>query len=181
MRNQQETNSINRVMKAWGLGSLGEPGSIEALARMVQDHEHFGELLRACEPSLRRDMYDAMAPNLRFQARLLDWYVIGAKEHAESMQYPTIDDKGNLKPYMMPRVENTAENTAAAIEVPFECFWIKCARCSKESFFYADRLCDAISEMRHAGWGWDETVNARHVCPNCLDEVDGIAVDEAPS
>jgi hypothetical protein len=176
MRNLQETNAINRVMKAWGLGSLGEPGAIAALAHSVQDHEHFSELLRACEPKLRREMYDAMSPNLRFPAHPLEWYIIHAKDHASSQQFPTLTADGNLKPYMMPTVGN-----APPILVPEEELWVQCPRCKKESFFYAERKADCISEMRNAGWAWNELTQQAELCPNCLDEVDGIAVDEAPS
>ena len=165
MNRVQETNSINRVMQAWGLGSLDEPGSIAALARMVQDHEHFGELLRACEPALRKDMYDAMSPNLRFPAHGLDWYIIQAKQHAESMQYPTMTPDGNLKGYNPP-----AAGVKPAIAIPEEELWLQCAKCKKESFFYAERKADAIDAARGAGWAWDE-LGAFTMCPNCLDEV----------
>ena len=166
MNSQQETNSINRVMKAWGIGSLDEPGSIAALARMVQDHEHFGELLRACEPGLRKDMYDAMSPNLRFPAHALEWYIIAAKQHAESMQYPTMEANGNLKAYNPP-----AAGAKPAIEIPEEELWLQCVKCKKESFFYAERKADCIEEARKAGWCWDH-MGIFNLCPNCLDEIE---------
>ena len=130
-------------MKAWGIGSLDEPGSIGALARMVQDHEHFAELLRACEPQLRKDMYNAMSPNLNFPAYPLETYIIQAKQHAESMQYPTMDAAGNLHAYNPP-----AAGAKPAIEIPEEELWLQCAKCKKESFFYAERKADCITEAR---------------------------------
>ena len=165
MRSQQESNSINRVMKAWGIGSLDEPGSIGALARMVQDHEHFAELLRACEPQLRKDMYNAMSPNLNFPAYPLETYIIQAKQHAESMQYPTMDAAGNLHAYNPP-----AAGAKPAIAIPEAELWLQCVKCKKESFFYAKRKADAIAAAREAGWAWDE-FDVLHMCPNCLDEV----------
>ena len=156
-------------MQAWGIGSLDEPGSIAALARMVQDHEHFGELLRACEPQLRKDMYDAMSPNLRFPAHALEWYIIAAKQHAESMQYPTMEANGNLKGYNPPQV-----GVKPAIEIPEEELWLQCVKCKKESFFYAERKADCIEEARKAGWAFDE-FNVFHLCPNCLDEAEKVS------
>jgi hypothetical protein len=168
MRNLQETNSINRVMKSWGLGSLDEPGSVERLAGMVQDHEHFGELLRACEPALRREMYEAMSPNLRFPARSLESYIIDAKEHAASMEFPTLEANGNLKPYMPPYVGNAPAPTP---EPEFE-LYAACSRCEKASIFYGERKADAISALRHAGWAWNELAEQQCLCPDCLDNHD---------
>jgi hypothetical protein len=154
-------------MKAWGIGSLDEPGSIGALARMVQDHDHFCEILRACDPPLRRDMYDAMSPNLNFPPHSLEWYIMHAKQHAESMQYPTMEEDGTLKAYNPP-----AAGVKPPVEVPLEELWLQCAKCKKESFFLADRKADAIEEARKAGWAWDE-YGIFHICPNCLDEISG--------
>lgn len=163
MRSQNESNAVNRILKAWGFGSLGDSAAVPAMARMVQDHEHFGEILRACEPALRRDMYEAMSPNLRFKARNLEWYEIGAKEHAEAMQYPTMTADGGLKPYMPPSIGNIV-----AIDMPEFELWLQCHKCKKESFYYADRKADAIAGARDAGWSWDE-LESHHLCPNCLD------------
>jgi hypothetical protein len=166
MRTQQESNSINRVMKSWGLGSLDEPGAVQALAWAVQDHEHFGELLRACEPGLRREMYDAMSPNLRFRARSLDQYVVAAKEHAESMQFPTLEANGNLKPYMMPTVGDWPAEPPP--DPDFEVL-AQCPKCKTEEFFHGERKADAIQALRSAGWSWDEMTEQAYRCPVCLD------------
>jgi hypothetical protein len=169
MRNLQETNAINRVMKAWGLGSLDEPGAVQALARAVQDHEHFGELLRACEPKLRREMYDAMSPNLRFPAHALEWYIIAAKEHAASMEFPTLEADGNLKPYTMPTIGSWL--AGAEPEPQFQ-LYAACSRCEKACIFFGERKADAITALRHAGWAWNELAEQAVLCPDCLDNHD---------
>ena len=87
------SNAINRVLKARGLPTLEAPGILEVLGRMVENHEHFTELLRACDPKLRRDMYEAMKPHLRFTAKPLEDYIIAAKEHAEAAELPVMDEK----------------------------------------------------------------------------------------
>jgi hypothetical protein len=162
VRSQQESNSINRVLKAHGLPSLGEPGVVEALARMVEDHTHFMELLRACEPRLRRDMYEAMKPYLKFPARPLDHYVAAAQAHAAAAELPVMDEKGGLHPYNVPYI-STAEFVPKA-QLP-----AKCGACGKEATFSGSDKADAIFAMRSAGWGWDEFDDSNSICPECLD------------
>ena len=38
---QPQDNAINRVLKAWGLGSIDEPGTLAQMAYMVDGHERF--------------------------------------------------------------------------------------------------------------------------------------------
>lgn len=175
MRSQAESNAINRILKARGLGSLNDPDVVPALSRMVEDHQHFTEILRACEPMLRREMYEAMVPHLRFQAKTLEDYIIAAKEQAAAAELPVLERNGNLKPYMMPSI-----GKVAVVEVPDFELWLQCAKCGKESFFYAERKVDAIVGARDAGWAWDE-YELCHMCPNCLDEVSGVALDKTAS
>jgi hypothetical protein len=131
---------------------------------MVQDHQHFTELLKACEPALRREMYEAMAPHLKFPPKPLEQYIIAAKELAEAKQLPTIEADGTLKAFSTPVIG------AAEIQVPEFELWVQCSKCEREGFFYGDRRADAIHELRNAGWAFDETVMQHHICPNCLDE-----------
>lgn len=158
-RTETESNAINRVLKAWGLPSLDQPDVIPHMARLVQDHTHFCELLRACDPPLRREMYEAMRPYLKFPAKPLEEYIIAAKEHAEAAQLPTIEKDGTLKGF-----------SVAEIDVPEFELWVQCSRCEREGFFYGARRVDAIHEMRNAGWAWDEG-GMNHICANCLDEI----------
>jgi hypothetical protein len=157
------------VLKAWGFGSLDEPGTIQALARIVQDHEHFGEILRACEPTLRREMYDAMSPNLRFKARPLESYIIRAKEHAASMEFPTMDANGNLHPYTMPTIGSWPPPPLPQFEL-----FAQCGGCQKEQFFYGERKVDAIAVLRREGWAWDEMTGKAYRCPECLGRDDAL-------
>jgi hypothetical protein len=163
MRSAAEENSINRVLKARGLPSLGEPGVVEALAFLVEDHRHFMELLRACEPGLRRDMYEAMSPHLRFTAYPLEVYVIEAKERAA--QLPTVDATGELHAPTVP-----------VLESPEVELWVKCARCGKESIFCESDEHAGKRAARLAGWTLDAATDGdQHVCPNCED---ALALDE---
>jgi hypothetical protein len=161
LRTVEEYNAINWVLKARGLGSLEDPGIVEALARQVEDHLHFEELLRACGPQLQREMYESMRPYLRFPAAPLEEYVIAAKQHAEARQLPTIGMDGMLYPYSMPDV--TTEDS------PLVELWTICSRCKAETTFQGDRYADAIQQMRHAGWAWNE-LDQSSICPECLDK-----------
>ena len=125
MRSEQESNAINRVLKARGMPALDQPGVIAALARQVDDHTHFMELLRACEPSLRREMYEAMRPHLQFVAHPLEDYIIASKAYAEAAELPVMDEQGFLHPHMT--------GTIVTVEVP------------------AVELCGALRQVRQRG------------------------------
>jgi hypothetical protein len=157
---QQDSNSINRVLKARGLPTLDESGVVEALAFMVEDHQHLTELLRACEPTLRRDMYESMRPHLRFIAKPLEDYIIAAKAHAEAAELPVMDEQGFLHPYRV-----------GVVEVPEIELWAQCAKCQKEGIFVGSNTGDAIFTMRSSGWAFDESSQQRHLCPECLEGV----------
>lgn len=159
-RLNQGSSAIDRVLKAWGLPPLGSVGVIPALARMVQDHYHFGELLRACEPALRREMYEAMRPHLLFPAHPLEDYIIAAKQHAEAAQLPVMDERGDLRPYS-PGVIGPGKVTLA----------VQCAKCEVWVNFSGPRTVDAIATMREAGWTYDESPRQRHMCPLCLEDL----------
>jgi hypothetical protein len=172
MRSHPEANAINRVLKARGLGTLDESGTVAQLTYMVEDHQHFMTLLRACEPGLRREMYEAMSPHLRFRAKPLEDYIIAAKEHAAAAELPVLDEDGMLHSYMMPNIG------VVELEVPEIELWIGCARCDRGVIFLGDRKLDIIHNLRIAGWAYDESAQQRHLCPQCLEEVPD-AVDQA--
>jgi hypothetical protein len=164
-RPEQESNTINRVLKARGLPSLDQPEVLPRLGYLVENHGHFTELLKACEPALRREMYEAISPHLRFRAKSLEEYISAGKQHAEAAQLPTIEPDGTLKEFAVPVIEDL-------IEDPTVTLWVTCTKCGKEGFFYGERLADAVHTMRSsAGWAYDEGGNY-HLCPECLDAMD---------
>lgn len=167
MRSQNESNAINRVLKARGLPQLDESGATQALARLVEDHKHFEELLRACEPTLRREMYEAMRPHLRFPAAPLDFYVSAAGEHAAAAELPVMDELGNLHPYMTPSI------TTVEVQVPPFQLWVKCSRCDKVTVVLGTTKADAVYTLRVTGWAYDESLG-RHLCADCLDGTDAV-------
>jgi hypothetical protein len=178
-------NSINRVLRSHGLPELGSPGVVAALAYLVEDHVHFTELLRACEPWLRREMYEAMRPHLRFPAKSLDEYIAAAQEHAMAAELPTLNGTGGLDPYMRPVVVTEEEQEAEESEEEDAeegdenddvdddeddrgHILLFCYRCRKEGRFPGERIADRIQSARRAGWGYDESAREHHLCPECL-------------
>lgn len=159
---RRDDNAINRVLGAHGLGTLDDSGVVSALGDMVADHQHLAELLRACEPDLRREMYEAMTPHLKFTPKPLEDYVIAAKEHAEAAQLPTMDSAGNLHPYRQPFAGSPLAKPA-----PHEELHVTCRRCGKGVFFTGERKADAIRNLRDCGWAYDE-LGIWHLCPECL-------------
>lgn len=162
MPRPEESNAINRVLKAWGLPSLDQPDVLPRLGYLVENHRHFTELLKACDPTLRREMYEAISPHLRFTPKSLEEYIGAAKEFAQAAQLPVMDEAGNLHPYSIPQ-----------IEVPEVELVVVCMKCGKEGLFYGERLVDAIHVMRsNFGWAYDGTGHEKHLCPECLDAMD---------
>ena len=106
--NRQLRRRINQTLGKHGLAQLDNPGLVGQLAYFVRDHEHFRSLLIACEPDKRTDMFNAMAPNLRFKARSLEQYLIEAKADAEARRLPVQAEDGTLKEFQVPEVNSHA-------------------------------------------------------------------------
>lgn len=173
MRSAAEANAINRVLKARGLGSLEEPGTAQKLATLVKDHRHFGSLLKACEPVLRQQMYDAMSPYLKFPAKPLYDYIVDAKEYAAAAELPTIDEQGNLHQYYPPEVrsnQDVIDTAVNAIEALTAHGYLDviCCRCTKAARFYGLNKAESIWKARNASWAYNE-LDGAEICPDCLE------------
>jgi len=182
-------NAINRVLRAHGLPELGTAGVVIALARLVETHQHFTELLRACEPWLRREMYEGMRPYLRFPAKPLDEYISAAQEFAAAAELPTMNAAGGLDPYTRPVVTTEQEEEEEETEEDEDqegdeeddenddeddraILLVFCYRCPNDATFSGERVTDAIQRGRRAGWAIDESTAGKHLCPECLDAMD---------
>lgn len=63
-------------------------------------------------------MYEALVPNLRFEARTLDTYLREAQEDAEARQLPIQEPDGSLRAFQVPDLKtemgsSSAESTPA--------------------------------------------------------------------
>lgn len=163
-RSARERTEINHYLMRHGLGGLTDPNLIHQLAFLVRNHDHFRQLLVVQEPQHRHDMYEAMRPHLRFQAKPLDVYIAEAAANFAAAE-------SRAKP-----LEVEAEEALAAARAKG---WMEftCARCTRtESYPGMDRLA-AIKAARKAGWVYERRtftdkdgkvqVKEREICPRC--------------
>lgn len=178
---------INHELRSRGFASLDEAGPLMSqLAVCVRDEAHFRALLNACEPEHRREMYEALAPNLRFKAKPLDIYLIEMAQDAERRQLPTIGPNGELLPFSPPRIGNALSGApplsddaiateAVAEALAKERLWLVCALCTREDVFRGATKEDAVADARKNGWrvGYkrpspESAPEQVEVCPACV-------------
>jgi hypothetical protein len=143
---------INRMLGEHGLAQLDDPGLLPQLAFLVRDHDHFRSILVECEPAERANCYNALAPNLRFEAKPLDVYVSEAGQIAEREQQMGWTGD-HFEPFMTPEITTT--NTVQRLveqAVAKECLTVCCRRCLKEESFYGTDRWEAVVAAREAGW-----------------------------
>jgi len=178
-RSKIERNRINRLLRANGLGSLEERGTLMQLAYLVRDHAHLRDLLNACEPSERVAMYEAIQPNLRFPAKPLDVYLAEMQELAARKQLPVIEPNGTLTPYRPPEIRTQAAEEKASSDLLAEAnevvaaatarkaLKVVCAHCTRAAVFHGFFSDDCVKAAREAGWRYDAEHHAE-VCPECV-------------
>lgn len=174
--------AINHLLRSRGFASLAEAGALMGqLAFCVRDDRHFRSLINACEPEERRNMYDALAPNLRFKARPFADYLIELARDAECQQLPTIGEDGHFRAFNRPEIvsepaSDAAIATAAVAEVRNkERLWVVCTLCTREDVFRGATKDDAVAEARKAGWRMalkqrtdSHDRDPVEVCPRCV-------------
>lgn len=74
--NQDERRQLDNELMRMGLAKLNDPALIPTLGFLVQGHKHFQEMLMACDPDKRTEMYEALRPHLGFKPRPLDHYLM---------------------------------------------------------------------------------------------------------
>lgn len=159
--------AINHFLKSKGLSGLDQAGPLMAqLAMFVRDHHHFRSLLNTCEPENRRDMYEALSPNLRFKPKPLWEYMIEIYADAEARQLPTIGEGGKLEAFKVPEVATL--NDRAAEVVCKEHLMLVCAKCTREAVFHGMTKDECVFQAREAGWKQRKRNGKREAgCPQC--------------
>lgn len=182
--NKDKAFAINHELKKHGFASLGEAGPLMAqLAFCVRDEAHFKALLNACEPEDRRDMYEALRPNLRFALKPLDVYIAEMAIDAARRQLPTIGPDGGLVAYREPpplvldsEIDDALATDAVANSIAKQFLHVVCVVCTREDTFSGPTKEDAIDAVREAGWRMGfkrvsldspERVQVE-VCPKCV-------------
>jgi hypothetical protein len=163
---------INNMLGSYGLGQLDDAaGLCSQLGFLIRDHEHFRQMLAACDPAMRRDMYDSLKLSLRFKALPFDSYMIETARQAEVKQLPIQNPDGTLRAYSPPEAKSKeAEIIQNAVEDGLAKGWLEliCKKCTRFETFPGANKAAAIHAAREAGWTYDE-VNGegREICPSC--------------
>jgi hypothetical protein len=180
MPSATERLEINSYLAKRGLGQLDDPGTIHQLAFLVQDHDHFRQLLQRCDPLLRRKMYEAMRPGLRFTPRALDAYVAEMAAEADRRKMPAYDQEtGKLIAYADydpgGKVEPLERQAEKAIHHAYQeqasgghKLTIVCAKCTAAAEFTGPTMVSATMNARQAGWVYQEVDGKGvEICPKC--------------
>jgi hypothetical protein len=179
MQTASERKKMNQYLAQRGLGQLNDPGVVSQLGYLVRDHTHFRQLLFAAEPHLRKEMYDAMSPYLRFPAKTLDQYEADARANADKKKLPAMDEEGKLiayEDYVPGGKTNPLERLAEkAIHDAFveeaaggHVLVVECSKCTATAEFKGATVVSATIEARRAGWVYQEIDGkAVEICPKC--------------
>ncbi len=171
MRTGPETRAINHFLRNRGFAGLDEPGALmQQLGFCVADHDAFRSLLTRCEPVERRNMYEALKPHLRFEAKALDVYLAEAGAIAEAKQLPTTDDTGALTAFKRTDIESESYRLGKAImdEIGKYKLVLTCKKCTRQEMFSGNRKIDAVATARGEGWTYDELNSTGfEICPTC--------------
>ena len=170
-----EKHFCEKLLRRFGLPSMDRQGFMEAIAQLVDGHDHFRELLTGCEPDQRHEMYEALRPHLRFEPKPLDVYLSEAGAIAERMQLPTWNDAEKKFEEFHPAVIAGPEgDVVQLVTTTIEELTAKghlnlvCRKCTKTASFPGATVADAIQRARHAGWTYDELKgDGREICPEC--------------
>lgn len=168
-----QSHAVNRYLGAHGLGTLGENAgaAVAQMAYLVVDHDHFRSLLMACEPPMRREMYGAMTPHLRFPAKPLEDYIIEGKRIAEQEQLPVATEGGGMRAFNVPEIvspELAEAQAAANLALAKGALEMVCRKCTRVERFPAPDRATGIKAARDAGWTYDEVKgDGREICPAC--------------
>ncbi|MGH9668273.1 MAG: hypothetical protein ACRD9L_27950 [Bryobacteraceae bacterium] len=171
--NRELKGKVNHMLMSHGLGRLEDgAGLMSQMGFLVRDEAHFQQLIAACEPEERRNMYEALRPHLRFAPQSLEHYLIEARRDAEARQLPVVGEDGQLHAYTPPEVNTVIADTEAAQVAVNEAFARKrlhvvCGKCTREAVFTGDWENDCLVNLRRAGWRYD--IGARvDICADCF-------------
>ncbi len=167
-----ERKRINNFLGNRGFATLDDPSHmVQQMGFCVRDHDHFRSMLTACDGSERAEMYRALSPHLRFEAKPLDVYLSEAGDLAERKQLPIQSPDGTLAPFNPPVLESEEyliEQILYRQLMEFH-LTLKCRKCTKVEQFHGGRKADAIAEARNQGWAYEEiNGDGREICPSCL-------------
>lgn len=174
---QHEKRQLDNFLLSQGLPRLKDPELIQRLADLVSDfpgdkHEFLRDLINEVDAKDRREMYDSIAPRLRFKAHPLEQYELRIAEKAGNMvskrwmrvegERPKPIQVGNSTVIPVPK----ALSDAAVATV-------RCHRCEKLERFMDETAAGAMIQARKAGWQREPGVN-KEICAECAAKLAGV-------
>jgi hypothetical protein len=139
----QQVAKINRELQRLGMGKLSDPKLFDQMAFLVRDHDHFRGMLMHETQEVRNQMYQCLAPRLRFKALPLDVYEAQSKRIAEEKQLPQYNPSNlecrEIRPYHVKSEEfraqeqgrREAEAFVSSMQEPSAATGV-CSGCGKE-------------------------------------------------
>jgi hypothetical protein len=169
--NQQQRRDLENWLMTHGLdGCLGDPEKLQVFADLVSQwpgdkHDFLRDLLNECEPENRYEMYQALAPRLKFKALSFSQYEaqIALKAGAMVSQKLMRVEGDAPKP-----IEIGGHKVAITSQDKATHGWciVRCHICDKTEKFLADTPVGAIIEARKAGWVRAKGID-QETCSEC--------------
>lgn len=161
---QDEKRKLDNMLISMGLGSLQDPRLMQRLADLISEwpgdkDEFFQDLLGECDAAKRSEMYNAMAPKLRFKPRSLVEYETSIQMRASEMvsqRRMRVEGSAPLPAYIG---ERKPEEAAKATLI--------CHRCKRKLTYKAETPVSAIIKARKAGWVRTIALD-QETCPSCM-------------
>lgn len=168
--NPDERRQLENQLLVMGLKGLNDSGLIQQLADLVSNwqgdkHEFLQDLINECDAANRYEMYNAIAPKLRFQALPLSTYESRIAERAGELVSQRRMRVEGRRPYPVEvsgqQFEQVPESLATAAIAT-----LRCHRCGTSARFVSNTPVAAMIAGRKAGWVRD-MVMKKEVCPEC--------------
>src|SRR5579864_8651579 len=168
--NAKEKRQLENQLMAMGLKDLTDPELIGQLADLVSSwpgdkHDFLRDLLNECDAAQRYEMYNAIAPKLRFKPLSFSQY-----ESQIALRAGEMVSQGRARVEgSAPRAIEIGGHKLAVVskrEASGAVATVRCHRCEKCEQFLADTPAGAMIEARKAGWVREKGLN-KEVCPDC--------------
>ena len=134
----------------------------------IDQHKFFRNLLNECDACDRTNMYEAIAPRLKFKALPLEQYELMIQEKAGSL----VSKRGARVEGQAPKPIQVGEqvyvqapkDVATAVVAT-----LVCHKCNKAEKFRGETAATAMIAGRKAGWTLDKAIR-KETCPECTAE-----------
>jgi hypothetical protein len=169
--NQQERRDLENWLMTHGLdGCINDPEKLQVFADLVSQwpgdkHDFLRDLLNECDVTNRYDMYQALAPRLKFKALSFSQYEAQiALKAGQMVSQKLMRVEGNAAPpieingHKVQITEADKANSGWCI--------VRCHVCDKIEKFLADTPVGAIIAARKAGWVRAKGID-KETCSEC--------------